>query len=116
MPVLKQSRRSYPFIVDAFADAGYAGDKPTSATLIAVDNVRKSPGQVGFLVHPRRWVVERFFAWISRNRRLWEDPEATIASAKDFSYAASVVMLLHRIGCKPEFPGRLSWRSPCSSP
>ena len=97
--MLKQSRRSYPFIVKAFADAGYAGDKPASATLIAVEIVRKSPGQVGFVVHPRRWVVERFFAWISRNRRLWKDPEATIASAKAFLYAASVMMLLHRVGC-----------------
>ena len=75
-------------------------DKPASATLIAVEIVRKPPGQVGFVVHPRRWVVERFFAWISRNRRLWKDPEATIASAKAFLYAASVRMLLHRIGCK----------------
>ena len=99
VPVLKQSRRSYPFIAKAFADAGYAGDRPASATLIAVEIVRKPPGQVGFVVHPRRWVVERFFAWISRNRRLWKDPEATIASAKAFLYAASVMMLLRRIGC-----------------
>ena len=34
-PVLKQSRRSYPFIAKAVADAGYAGDRPASATLIA---------------------------------------------------------------------------------
>ncbi len=99
VPVLKQSRLSYPFIVKAFADAGYAGDRPAGATLIAVEIVRKPPGQIGFVVHPRRWVVERFFAWISRNRRLWKDPEATIASAKAFLYAASVMMLLRRIGC-----------------
>ena len=97
--MLKQSRRSYPFIVRAVADAGYAGDRPAGATHIAVEIVRKPPGQVGFVVHPRRWVVERFFAWISRNRRLWKDPEATIASAKALLYAASVMMLLRRIGC-----------------
>ena len=57
VPVLKQSRRSYPFIEKAFADAGYAGDRPASATLIAVEIVRKPPGQVGFVVHPRRWGV-----------------------------------------------------------
>ena len=44
VPVLKQSRRSSPFIAEAFADAGYAGDKPDSATLIAVEIVRKPPG------------------------------------------------------------------------
>ena len=47
-----------------------AGEKITTATLIAVEIVRKNPDQIGFAVHPRRWVVERFFAWIGRNRRL----------------------------------------------
>ena len=52
VPVLKQSRRPYPFIVKAFADAGYAGHSPTNATLTAVEIVRKLPRQVGFVVHP----------------------------------------------------------------
>jgi transposase len=55
--------------------------------LIAVEIVRKNPGQVGFAVNPRRWVVERFFAWIGRNRRLAKDFEATIGSARAFLYA-----------------------------
>jgi putative transposase len=59
--------------------------------------VRKPPDQVGFAVHPRRWVVERFFAWVSRNRRLWKDPEATLASAKPFLYAAAVMILVRRL-------------------
>ncbi len=80
-------------------NGGYAGDRPVSATLITIEIVRKPPGQVGFAVHPRPWVVERFFAWISRNRRLLKDPEATIASAKAFLYAASVMILLRRTGC-----------------
>ena len=42
--------------------------------------------------------VERFFAWISRNRRLWKDPEATLASARAFLYAASVMLLVRRMG------------------
>jgi len=45
---------------------------------IAVEIVKRKPDQVGFAVQPRRWVVERFFAWISRNRRLWKDTEATM--------------------------------------
>src|SRR5918997_6949129 len=61
--------------------------------------VRKPPDQIGFAVHPRRWVVERFFGWISRNRRLWKDPEATLASARAFLYAASVMLLVRRLGC-----------------
>ena len=97
VPVLQLSRRSFPFVSKAFADAGYAGDRPASATIVTVEIVRKPPDQVGFAVHPRRWVVERFFAWISRNRRLWKDPEATLASARAFLYAAAVMILLRRI-------------------
>lgn len=97
VPVLRHSRRSFPFVTKAFADAGYAGDRPATATLINVEIVRKTPDQVGFAVHPRRWVVERFFAWISRNRRLWKDPEATLASAKAFLYAAAIMILLRRM-------------------
>jgi transposase len=71
--------------------------KVTTATLIAVEIVRKNPDQVGFAVNPRRWVVERFFAWIGRNRRLAKDFEATIDSARAFLYAASVMLLVRRI-------------------
>ena len=46
---------------------------------------------------PRRWVVERFFAWIGRNRRLAKDFEASIESARAFLYAASVMLLSRRI-------------------
>jgi transposase len=95
--VLRLSRRSFPFITKAFADMGCAGDGPATATSISIEIVRKPPDQVGFAVHPRRWVVERFFAWISRNRRLWKDPEATLTSAKAFLYTASVMLLVRRL-------------------
>jgi putative transposase len=95
--VLRLSRRSFPFIAKAFADMGFTGDGPANATSITIEIVRKPPDQVGFAVHPRRWVVERFFAWISRNRRLWKDPEATLASARAFLYAASIMLLTRRL-------------------
>ena len=96
-PLLCASRGSFPFIEKVFADSGYAGEKVATATVIAVEIVRKSPDQVGFAVQPRRWVVERFFAWINRNRRLAKDFEATIASARAFLYAASVMLLVRRL-------------------
>jgi transposase len=95
--LLSLSRRSFRFIERVFADSGYAGEKVAKATLIAVEIVRKNPDQVGFAVNPRRWVVERFFAWIGRNRRLAKDFEATIDSARAFLYAASVMLLVRRI-------------------
>lgn len=67
------------------------------ATVIAVEIVRKNPDQVGFAVQPRRCVVERFFAWIGRNRRLAKDFGATIDSARAFLYAASVILLVRRL-------------------
>jgi putative transposase len=97
-PLLHLSRRSFPFIVKAFADSGYAGEAPAHATSFTIEIVRKPPDQVGFAVHPRRWVVERFFAWISRNRRPCKDPEATITSAWAFLYTASVMLLVRRLG------------------
>ena len=98
MPLLKASRGLYPFIERAFADSAYAADRVAAATRIAIEVVRKHVGQVGFVVHPRRWVIERTFAWLGRNRRLARDFEATIASATAFLYAASVMLLTRRLG------------------
>jgi transposase len=103
-PLMWVSRRIFPFIQRVFADSGYAGEKIARATLIAIEIARKNPDQVGFAVNPRRWVVERFFAWIGRNRRLAKDFEATIESARAFLYAASVMLLVRRIA-------RASWLS-----
>ncbi len=96
-PLLAASRHAFPFIEKVFADGGYAGDRVASATAIAVEIVRKKPDQIGFAVQPRRWVVERFFAWINRNRRLAKDVEATIKSARAFLYAASIMLLVRRL-------------------
>ena len=97
IPLLKASRRAYPFVERAFADSGYAARRVAEATCIVVEIVRKQPGQIGFAVQPRRWVVERFFAWLGRNRRLAKDFEATLASAQAFLYAASVMLLSRRL-------------------
>jgi transposase len=95
--VLRLSRRSFPFVTKAFADMGFAGDGPATATSMTVEIVRQPADQVGFAVHPRRWVVERFFGWIGRNRRLGKDAEATLTSARAFLYAASVMLLVRRL-------------------
>lgn len=85
VPLLKASRSRHPFVAKAFADSAYNSDRVTNATSIDVQIVRRIADQSGFVVHPRRWVVERTFAWLGRNRRLAKDFEATIASATAFS-------------------------------
>jgi transposase len=97
VPLLKASRALFPFIARLFADAAYSGEKVACATRIVVEIVAKNPGQVGFAVQPRRWVVERFFAWLGRNRRLAKDVEGSLASATAFLYAASIMLLTRRI-------------------
>ena len=95
--LLQASRRSFPFVEKAFADAGYIARRVAEATTIAIEIVRKPKNQIGFAVHPRRWVVERCFAWLGRNRRLAKDFETTIASTTAFLYAASVLLLTRRL-------------------
>jgi transposase len=57
VPLLRSSRRSFPFLEKVFADSRYAGERVASATRITVEIVRKAVDQVGFTVHKRRWVV-----------------------------------------------------------
>jgi putative transposase len=95
--LLKASRPLFPFIERVFADSAYGAERVANATRIIVEIVRKQAGQIGFAVHPRRWVVERLLAWLGHNRRLAKDYEATIASATAFLYAVSVLLLTRRL-------------------
>ena len=96
-PLLRASRASWPFVALGYADGGYAGPRVADASPIRIEVVRKADRQVGFAVITRRWVVERFFAWINRNRRLAKDFEAKIESVEAFLYAASSILLLRRL-------------------
>ena len=95
--LLQVSRSLFPFIRLVWADGGYNHERVTAATSIRVEIVSKIEGQSGFVVLPRRWVVERFFAWINRNRRLAKDVEATIKSAAAFLYAAAAMLMVRRL-------------------
>ena len=53
--------------------------------------------QKGFVVLPRRWVVERSFAWISHNRRMSKDYERLCASSEALVYAAMIRLMLRRL-------------------
>jgi putative transposase len=96
-PLLTASRSWWPFVQLGYADGGYAGPRVANASPIRIQVVRKPDSQVGFSVIARRWVAERFFAWINRNRRLAKDFEASIASTEAFLYAASSMLLLRRL-------------------
>jgi transposase len=101
-PALLASIRSlFPWLRHVFADGGYAGDKLTMALARhgqwRIEIVKRSDRSTGFYVLPRRWVVERTFAWLNRNRRLAKDFETTITSSQTWVYLASVQLLARRL-------------------
>ena len=100
-PLLAMARPLFAFIKHVWADGRYNHERVPGAANIIVEIVRKNPDQVGFPVSPRRWVVERFFAWIGRNRRSAKDFQASINSAAAFLYAASLMLLVRRLERRP---------------
>lgn len=95
-PLLHVSRPSWPFVQLAFAGEGDQEPPVAAASPIPVEIVRKLQRQVGFAMHAKHSVVERFFAWINHNRRLAKDVEAAIASAEAFLCTASAILRLRR--------------------
>lgn len=83
--MLASIRSQYPWLRHVFADGGYAGDKLRNAMAglgqWSFEIIKRSETVKGFELLPRRWVVERTFAWLGRCRRLAKDFEATIQSA-----------------------------------
>ncbi len=59
--------------------------------------VRKLVGQVGFVVQPKRWIVERTFGWLNRYRRLSKDYERTTASSDAFVKVAMIHLMVRRL-------------------
>lgn len=97
--MLKASRARYPFIQHAFADGGYAGRLVRWAkakTHIIVEIVKRNPAAIGFEVLRRRWVVERTFAWIVKNRRFVRDYEQLTAVAETLITIAAAATLIRR--------------------
>ena len=83
-----------------FADGGFAGslvDWARTTVTTTIDVVRKPPGQKGFAVIPRRWVVERTFAWLTSYRRLARDYERHPATAEAIIRWAAIATMTRRI-------------------
>lgn len=99
--VLKAIRRRWPWLRHVFADGGYAGPKLQGALAgigdWTIEIVKRSDTAEGFDVLPRRWVVERTFAWLGRCRRLAKDWEKTIASAEAWAMIAHLRIVIRRI-------------------
>ena len=99
--VIKALRFRFPWLRHIFADGGYAGPKLIGALTDlgdwTIEIVKRSDTAEGFVVLPRRWVVERTFAWLGRCRRLAKDWEKSVESATAWTNIASIRMLTRRI-------------------
>jgi transposase len=101
--LLRAARRRFPFVERIFADAGYQGPKMAKAAARAgcwkIEIVNRSD-LPRFVVLPKRWVVERSFAWISKNRRPMRNFERYAATAAAFVHLA-IIRLMHNRLTRP---------------
>lgn len=99
--LLKAVRHRYPWMRHIFADGGYVGDKLRTALKShgawRIEIIRRSDAVKGFQVLPRRWVVERTFAWLGRCRRLAKDWEKSLESATTWALIASIRLMTRRL-------------------
>ena len=101
VPLLGALRQAFPKLRHIFADRVYRGDQLRNAIAAfgrwTIEIVTRSEKVGTFKPEPKRWVIERTFAWFGRNRRLAKDFERTIASAEAWFLIASVRLLSRRL-------------------
>lgn len=99
--LLKAVARKSPWVQLAFVDGGYAGDETQRAAFeasrIRVSVVKRSDRSVkGFVLLPKRWIVERTLGWLNRARRLAKDFEALVESSHAWVMLALAFLLIRR--------------------
>ena len=92
----------YPFLLQLYADGGYQGPVFRDAVTkilarVNVEIVKRSDQAESFIVLPKRWVVERTFAWLGRCRRLAKDWEKSTASAEAWVNVAHIRLTTRRL-------------------
>lgn len=84
----------------AYVDQGYTGETAKQGAKthgIELEVVKHTEAKRGFILLPRRWVVERSFAWAARFRRLARDYERLAETLASFHFLAFVCLMLHKI-------------------
>ena len=98
--VLSRLMGRFPRLERIWADGAYAGQLVRWAGEVggwSVELVRRPPRQHTIQVLPRRWVVERTFAWLGRYRRLSKDYESLPETTEAWVYAAMTALMLRRL-------------------
>jgi transposase len=101
VPLLKKVGMKFPRLRHVFADRIYRGkqllDALSESGPWTVEIVERPQGVKGFQLLPRRWVVERTFAWFGRCRRLSKDFEGTAATEAAWLLVAHIRLLTRRL-------------------
>lgn len=87
-------------LIKAFADGGYTGDAPAQAAKqqgVELEIVKVPEATRGFVVLPKRWIVERSFAWKTRFRRLVKDYERLPETVAGLHFAVFAILMLARL-------------------
>jgi transposase len=99
--LLERLRRRFPKLRHVFADRIYRGNQLVTALSHCgpwtIEIVERPPGVKGFQLLPRRWVVERTFAWFGRCRRLAKDFEGSAATEAAWLLVAHLRLLTRRL-------------------
>ena len=103
--VLKVLSEKYPRLRHLWADGKYAGQliawvaalRPAAEEKVVLEIVRKAKEQQGFQVLPRRWVIERTFAWLGRYRRLSKDYEELPETSQTVILVAMIHLMVRRL-------------------
>ncbi len=99
--VFDKIRRRFPWLELVWADGGYNAWQVEAAVVkvpvLRLEIVKRSDDLKGFVVLPRRWVVERTFSWFGRNRRLAKDYENLAATLATFVTLASIQFGVRRL-------------------
>lgn len=101
--VLARCKERFPRLSLIWVDGAYAGELVEWAKQEGdwtVEIVAKPKDQKGFVVLPRRWVVERTFAWLGRNRRLSKEYDLLPETSETWIYAAMTHLMLKRFQSK----------------
>ena len=88
----------------AYVDRGYTGDDADGDAAshgIHLEVIKLPEAKKGFVLLPRRWVVERSFGWMARSRRLARDYERLASTLKGLHYVAFGLLMLHKAA--PQF-------------
>ena len=101
--LLDQLKKTFSRLALIWADAGYSGRlvqyvrNLRARRKLRLEIVRRTDDMKGFVVLPRRWIVERTFGWLGRHRRLSKDYELLAETSETMMYVVMINLMVRRL-------------------